>query len=838
MVDEYGNPLPGVRLKVEGRKTFSLFAGESGLIVVELPPGKYHLTAKLKGFCSRRGEALVLPGIVNSYSLTLKLGVKTCPSGAKRLPSGEEFWPTEGFYSLETLPMSREVLRERSERFFVNHREFSRGHFPFSVMEPVPILGDYMAFSWDRGDVGEERPGGHSYFYSPPGFSLSLENLPSSLKSGKLLHKFTGFSLTSSYDFSRFRGSFSVFYLRGEREFPDQGIFSREAYSAYMDLGYGNWGVSSVLARRREPHQWAKARPWLEQNNIPSLSLNQRDFSLYYGKRLNSPFDFSIGIETKEAQEGEYNPSSTVFLSRGERAYFLHSKIRQRKYHLSFDGRLFFDRLAGAQHTIDYGGGIEYLTLNERRWSREPILKFSLQGGELYPSSGFYWWRIYPYGEEEQTGKFYHIFLKLQDTWNFSRLVLFTGIRYDNYHTGFNSGIKNGLSQWEFLNGEGNEDIFSRRLIYSFSGVSTEGFGIRLGFGYEISSGVYLQGGISRFAKPIDVEDMEIFYPLFQGWADVFWRDSDGDGYPSSGEVLSKTILPPTSPSQNYPTEYIDVVTLGLSGEVSGIFYGAEFWLENYSNRAGIVNTKLSSSELSSWWEKETIPEPGPDGVFGTSDDGSFTFYYFVPTEKVQEFSWAFSPYPVKDLAAVSRNFRLYLRKYPTGKFSFFAEAIYSQKRGYWGPSYPRIYSPNQLENLKSSFDQWSFLGEITLIPFNGLAISLLYRYRTGRPYHRWVYLITEKSPPFNLQRIILSPLGYERAEPLENLNLSLSYRWRGATLYIRVNNLLNSRVEFPMRGFQGLLTEDGQFFPSSGFSLPFREYGSRELVLGIRLNY
>ncbi len=837
-VDEYGNPLPGVRLRLYGEKNLTFFAGESGVIVAELPPGKYRIVAKLKGFCSREGEALVLPGVVNSYTVSLKLGVEKCPPGARRLPAGEEFWPAEGFSPRETLSQSRETLEDKSERFFVNGREFSQGHFTFSLTEPAPFLGSYLALSRDRGSVEEERPGKHSYFYSPGGIYLGFEMLPSSLSSGQYAHGFTNALVSGSVESSGYKGSFSLLYAKENREFPGAGEFTREFYSGYFSLAKGDWGASAMVSRRREPHQWGKEMPWLPRENVPSLDLRQRDFFLYYGKRLNSPFGFSAGVETKEAEENTVSLYPEVNLSSGWFSYFLNKNTRLRRYHFGFDGRLFFDRLAGAQHYINYGGDFEYMTLREIRKSQEPVLKFSSSGGEVYPGAGFYWWRIYPYGNEEQSGKFYHISLRVQDVWNFGRLNLFTGVRYDSYHSGFNSGIKSGLEKWGFLNGQGNEDVFSRRLIYSFNGVSTEGFGIRLGFTYEIFKGLYMQGGVSRFARPIDVEDMEIYYPLFQGWADVFWRDLNGDGSLSPDEVLKKRILPPASPSSTFPTEFTDVISLGLSGESGGVFYGAQFWLENYSNRAAIINTKISSNKESDWWQGETIQEPGPDGIFGTGDDGEFVFYYFVPTEKVSEFSWAFSPYPVKDLSAVSRNFRVFLRKYLTGRFSFFLEGIYSQKRGYWGPSYPRIYSPNQLQNIKGSFNTLYLAALITLSPVKNLYFSALYNYRSGKPLYRWIYFISEKSPPFNLEKILLSAPGYELSDPIHNLNLSLSYSLGNVTLYLRINNALGGRVEVPLRGFQGLLTEDGKFFPSSSFFPPYRTYGEREVILGLRFNY
>ncbi len=830
-MDEFSNPLPGVRVKIKGEKEFSFFAGESGLIEAELPPGKYRVEAKLKGFCRREGEVEVLPGKINSYRMQLKLGVKRCPKGVQRLAWGE-FWPVLALDSLQVLALSRDILREE-DRFFINGREFSQGHFSVSLAEPSAVMGNFVSLTKNRAHVEEERPGRHAYFFSPPGFSVNYEALSPSFKFSGPSHEFYDLSLSGAGEYSGFNGAFSALRLSESRE-----GFNRKVKSLFLRAGFKGASLYAMVSRREEPREWDWKRPNLSLEVLPSLIFDQRDFGISLGEGINSPLKFSMGIETKDGKEEVSSFQNEVDLSLFDTRPLLNSRTRLRRYYMKLGGRLFFDRLASAQHSIYYGAGFEYMTLWQRKWSENPLLQFSYGNNEVYPGSGLLWWRIYPYGDEEHSSAFYHVSVYVQDTWNFGRFSLFTGIRYDSYHSRYGAGVKEGLSQWAFLNGEGNEDIFSRRLIYSFSGVSTEGFGIRLGFSYKLSEGLYFEGGISRFARPLDVREMTLFYPYFQGWADVFWRDFNGNGSLEAEEVLNKTIFPPASPSSTFPTEFTDVILLALQGEAGGVFYGLSFWIENYSNRAAIINTKLSFNPESQWWAQESLKEPGPDGLMGTGDDGEFPFYYFVPTEDVKEFSWSFSPYQLGDLSALSRNVRIYLRRYLKGGYSFFLEAVYSLRSGYWGPSYPFVYSPNQTLNLKSSFSSLSLLGGITLVPFRGASLSLIYSQGQARPYARWVYLITEKSPPFNLQRIILSPPGYETSGPYRTLNLSIAYRWKGATLYLRLNNAFNWSYTTQLRGFQGILTEDGRFYPCSSFLAPLLQRSGRELVLGVRFNF
>ncbi len=830
-VDEFSNPLPGVRVKIKGEKEFSFFAGESGLIEAELPPGKYRVEARLKGFCFRKGEVEVLPGEINSYRMQLKLGVKRCPEGVQRLAWGE-FWPTLALDSLQVLSLSRDVLREE-DRFFLNGREYSQGHFPVRLAEPSPVMGSFVALSENRAHVDEERPGRHAYFFSPPGFSLNYEALSPSFKFSGPPHEFYELSMSGGGEYSEFNGAFSVLRLSEGRE----GL-QRKVKSLFLRAGIHGTSLYAMVSRREEPAEWDWKRPYLSLQELPSLIFDQRDFGFSLGEGINSPLKFSLGIETKNSREEISSLKNEVDLSLLQDRPLLNKRTRLRRYHMNLSGHLFLDRLASAQHSIYYGLGFEYMSLWQRKWSENTLLRLSYGDGEVYPGSGLSWWRIYPYEDEDHSSAFYHLSLYLQDTWNFGRFTLFTGIRYDNYHSRYGAGVKEGLSQWTFLNGEGNEDIFSRRLIYSFSGVSTEGFGIRLGFSYKLREALYFEGGISRFARPLDVREMTLFYPYFQGWADVFWRDFNGNGLLEPEEVLNKTVYPPASPSSAFPTEFTDVILLGLRGEIGGVFYGLSFWIENYNNRAAIINTKLSFNPESQWWAQETLKEPGPDGIMGTEDDGDLPFYYFVPTEDVEEFSWAFSPYPLGDLSALSRNIRVYLRRYLKGGYSFFLEAVYSLKTGYWGPSYPLVYSPNQTLNLNSRFSSLSILGGITLVPFRGASLSLFYSQGQVKPYARWVYLITEKTPPFNLQRILLSPRGYETSDPYRTLNLSISYGWKGATLYLRLNNAFNWSYTAQLRGFQGILTEDGRFYPCSSFLAPLLQRGGRELVLGLRVNF
>ncbi|GEM_PF-2224578 len=851
IIDEYGNPLPGVRIVLKGKKTYFGYSGESGTVYLNVQPGDYILEARLKGFTQKKVTGVkVLPGKKNYYRFSLPLGEEKLKEKAKEIPSPSQIWPVVTFEKQELLPLEDNklghIFPEEQGTFVWNDYTISEDRFLFPSYPYLLELGNYTFISYDLGETPIEKPGYYKKLFSSEN-QLNIEGLPSTgLSSDPENPSFYSAYFSSSLSAENFKFTVSASAFKDEREITGFGErISRDGKLLYFEAMRNKTGLRFMYTKTNEPYEIKYASFLYSPENVPSLMVKSWDYSLF---NINNEGDFihSIfsGIRTWESDESiSYEPGIINTLT-GEKSLFGSNFTRMRDYYFKASLGIFLDQMAGASHTILGGFEFNYITLTSKFGVTNPIMKYKYDDTPFFlPESDLRYWRIYGTGESEKRGsRIRHFSIYIQDNWGFRKLNLFTGLRYDNYSSKYNSGIRNGRTGWDFINGEGYSDIFSRRVIYSFDGLNRESFGLRFGFSYEISRDFLLKGSLCRFGKPLGATEVMNYFPYMDGWADIFWTDSNNDGIPSEDELVSYGVIPPPHTDSKAPTPYTDVISIGIEKALPhDLVFGIQGWFENSSSNIAMTNTSVDYFPEHPWWNSMEIPEPGPDGVFGTQDDGTVTFYYFTPTEDKPEYTWSLTSVAVKDLDFNSKNLRVYFRRPLKDGFSFYLEALYMKRKGYEGPT-PVIYSPNQTENLKADYSRYIIKASMTVTPMKDTHASMYFLYDSGIPYQRSLYVVTDHSYPFNLQKIIVSPRGYEISSPFKTLNLSLSRDFKlgttGATLYLNVRNVLNWKNTLQYRGAQGFLTDDGKFYPLNSFGETLRNWGGREFILGLRFNF
>lgn len=851
IIDEYGNPLPGVRIILKGEKTYYGYSGESGTVYLNVEPGNYNVEAKLKGFTRKKLlEIKVLPGRNNFYRFSLPLGEKLLEEKAREVPSPSQIWHVASFEKQEIIPIEDDrpgsIVPESRSTFVWKDYTLSEDHFLFPAYPYLLELGDYAFTVNNFGETSIERAGTYKRIVST-GNELNLEGLPSSSFSRDPENPYyysAYFTTTINAGDFKFTTAFSSF--KEERNIA--GFSNRVGKNGklfYFEASRKGTGLRIMYTKTTQPYEIKYANFLYTADNVPSLEVKTRDFSIFSAKN-EGDFVHSIftGIRTWESNETISSEPGIINTRTGTKSLLGSNFTRMRDYYLKSSMGIFLDQMAGASHTIFAGAELNYLTLSSDFGVTNPILKY--QYGDIpyfSPETDIRYWRVYGTGGTEHRGsKIRHFSIFLQDDWGFRKFHLFTGLRYDNYSSRYNSGIRNGRTGWDFINGEGYSDIFSRRVIYSFSGFSRESFGLRFGFSYELSKDFLLKGSLSRFGKPLNSREVMSYFPYVDGWADLFWTDINNDGAPSEDELNFYGIVPPPHTDQKAPTPYTDIISLGIEKALPYDFvFGLEGWVENSSSNIAMVNTSVDYFSEHPWWGSMEIPEPGPDGVFGTSDDGTITFYYFTPTEDKSEYTWSLTSVSIKDLDSSSKNLRIYFRRPLKNGFAFYLEGIYTKKKGYEGPT-PIIYSPNQVENFKADYSRYFIRASLTLSPVKYTYASAYFLYDSGIPYQRSLYLITDKSYPFNFQKIIVSPKGYKTSNAFKTLNLSLSriikFGNYSATIYLKARDVFNWRSSLQQMDVQGLLTSEGKFYPMESFGKLLREWGGREFILGLRFNF
>ena len=855
IVDEYGNPLPGVRVILKGQRVYYGYSGESGIVFINAIPGDYSAEVKLKGFYSKTVKGVkVLPGIENFYNIDMPLKPLKKKSGEESVkihPSPSQIWPVFSFECKEFLPfedgkLGRLDFYPGNAQYRWNGYYISENHFLFPSYPEIFDMGNFVSLSLNNGAVVNERPGYYSDNYSV-GNQVNIEWLPGESFSSDLENPyFYSVYLSTAISRGKLKTALSYSRLNEERDITGfDNRISRKGDLLYYEASYGGAGARILYTRLNEPYEIKYANFLHYPSNTPDLNVKTWDFSLFNsGVKEEFSHYVASGIRTWESEE-KLREEPGIFNTKTGRESLLGNRfVRMRDYYAKFNLGIFLDNLIGASHTIFGGFNYNYLSLYSEANTSNNVIKY-LYGDISYflPDTDIRYWRVYSMGNPERASSHTnHFSIFLQDTWNFGKLVLFTGLRYDNYSSRNHSGLRTGTPEWEFLNGEGDKDIFSRRIIYSFPGFSRESFGLRFGFSYSLSRNFVFKGSLSRFGKPLDSSEMLSYFPYNNGWADLFWKDMNGDGVPSSDEVVETGIMPPPHMDEKAPTPFKDIISLGFeSAFLLDSVFGAQGWIENSSNNIGIINTAVDYYKEHPWWNAVEVKEPGPDGIFGTSDDGVLTVYYFTPTEEEPEYKITLSSVAIKDLNSSSKNIRIYLRRDFRKGFSFYIEGIYTKFKGYEG-STPLIFSPNQVENIKYDYSRYSLRASFTLEPFKRTYISGFFLYVSGMPYQRKLFLMTDQLYPFNLFEIVASRGGYETSREFKTFNISVSRTFKiagiNSSIYLKIRNLFGWDSAYKNMGIQGILTTDGKFYPMESFNRTLRSWGGREFSVGLRFSF
>ena len=291
-------------------------------------------------------------------------------------------------------------------------------------------------------------------------------------------------------------------------------------------------------------------------------------------------------------------------------------------------------------------------------------------------------------------------------------------------------------------------------------------------------------------------------------WRRFAWSDDNGSGVWEPGEegILRDSrggqALESIDPALKLPQvkEFVGFLERELTGGF-GVRSGVVWRGERQQFQRQNVNQPFSAFTV-----PVNLPDPGPDGALGTSDDGLEVPAYELAPEfvglpqvhEVRNVPGADSAYWTWDLA-VTRRLR--------GRWSLTAGVAHTwsrdQRSGYFGQSvrantYP--VTPNDLINTTAGgqheFRTWSAKAFATYeVPWWGLRVTPFLRHQAGQPFGR---TFSTNRLNYGTVRILAEPVGTRRMNHVTLLDLRAEKTFargngRSIGVFVDVFNVLNA---------------------------------------------
>ncbi len=865
VTDEYSNPLAGVKVVLKGeRGEYFAYTGETGFFTIkEVKPGVYSFTFSMKGFETKRIEEVRVPA---ARPLFLKVSLVMGKKGERKekrklLPDRIDYSEGLSLSEQENIPVSPfassyasllSQSRAKAENVYWLEEDLGRELFQ-NEKASLPVIGG-TELGVKRGDFScfEERfATAVEIFSSQPSLMLQgglYSGLPQQEGDFTRLDNLKVFSLAAGikegkvglyFSWNRHEESLFPYGFNEKAEKEESFWFAKASYGLLSFRAFSENGKETPSLKyasflhepghtpSTERNSWAV--DIMVSNSTPSLSLSLKA-GIYTWSREEIP----------SQPRGYENPLTAAFDP------MLHVLNRMRKYSVKGDFTWLHSYLFKADHIFRGGLAFEYFTYEHQLSSPNPVLNIGLTpSGPFLPGLDFNYTRVYqaPSIPQESNCGAFHFALYGQDNWGLGKLNIFVSFRYDYYKSNYSAFYRRQVTDWAFLDDVLYEthgvDLFKTRVVPGREGLHQSLVGVRVGVSHPIYKSGVLKAGFARFIDPLYFSRVEALFPMGPAWADVFWQDINGDGLLSEEEIKDIGFYHPPFPDPDLPAPFNDIMFLSLSYALP-LDFEANFMFayESSKNRFAIVNSSLGYTKEDDYWIERTVKEPGPDGLFGTADDSTIT-YYVLDREK-RELNYILSFRPLNELDTNSFRWTLSLRRPFYNGFSLFFNATYRIFNGV-EDTLPFVPDPNGLINLKASYSELQVRGGGTLqLPFKTY-LSFFYLYSSGRPYRRKLVILTEEPWPFNLITVNASAPGYEMSDPVHYLNLTLSKRFNlshvSGEVFLHLFNLLDSKYEQSYRKIQGYLTQDGQFIPLESWSKTLRRWGGRSIRFGIKLS-
>jgi hypothetical protein len=479
-------------------------------------------------------------------------------------------------------------------------------------------------------------------------------------------------------------------------------------------------------------------------------------------------------------------------------------------------------------HQFKFGLEYENSTADYYRYGVAPQYLHLLAGGN--PALVLFWNQA-----DGVTSKYsmegIHAFA--QDSWSLTdRLTLSLGARLNTWEGGFPPQSNDGFSYGTAVN-------FPARSVDSETTVvDWTSFEPRLAASYALDDQgrTVLRAGVARYHHGLDISYFASANPNGFALSIHPWFDIDGDKFADPNEVFTAINVQISGGpiSSDLKNPYTDEVTIGIGRE---LFRDASLtlnatWRQD-KDLIDDVNTSLDPSD----YQTVQIPEPGPDGLMGTADDGTLTVFNQIANLGVP------ATLTVTNPDGAEREYKG-------------VEAVFSKRRSTnwqalasvaWQESTGTLQTNrNDASGVSGTYNdfnttinnsgplifdtEWQFKLLGTYFAPYGLAFSGYYLYQTGAPLYRTVSVTLAQGPV----TIIADPRDSHREDDNSRLDLRVEKLFNIAAarglelgLSLDVFNVLN----------EDAITDRNQL-TSAGFGTPLAVQSPRTMRLGAKVRF
>lgn len=456
-----------------------------------------------------------------------------------------------------------------------------------------------------------------------------------------------------------------------------------------------------------------------------------------------------------------------------EDAYYQYSWYYSDRYSFTAFADYFKDDFLGGDHEIKVGFDYQRTPFHtDRKFPGNHTLYFD------YPDrTGSY--RVWTFRQISwsQTNRIYSGYV--QDTFSLKKhLTIFLGLRFDSTHMDINESKAPGNFWTDYYTERTGEPVATsspaRKNVVVWNTLYP-----RVGFTYDIlnDSTTLFKLNLARYSYQVNYDPA--FYVIQTSYweVDYSWDDANGDAQAQTDElgrirftdIASKYAIDP-----NLPSPYIDEGVLGFERKLTNDLGFSLNFIYRETKRE-FYNYNRASDPVTDYTPVQ-VQDPGPDGEYGTADDGGFVTVYNLAEDKVGLIDYYITTR--KGYKSSYRGVEFVLRKRYSNKWLMQASVTYGRTN--IRLPIEAVNDPNN-QVFNDNVPAWNdspwiikIVGSYEL-PY-GFTVGGFFNFRSGLPTQRYFYYPDVNQDAVNVET---QKFGTQRYPNLTILDLRLSKIFR-----------------------------------------------------------
>jgi len=543
-------------------------------------------------------------------------------------------------------------------------------------------------------------------------------------------------------------------------------------------MGWVNYDAKTMPNRSAGPRRPVETT---EYQDSPSWFYHLEDtWTLGPNLLLNMKFNYNDMYYQQAPQSSvDMNkPSVLIYYSEPYRkmyqdAYYQYTWYYSQRYSFTAYADYFKDDFLGGDHEIKVGFDYQNTPFHtERKFPGNHLLYFD------YPdrTSAYQLWTFRQI-EWSQTNRIYSAYL--QDTFSLKKhLTIYLGLRFDGTHMDINETSAPGNFWTDYYTERTGEavDTFSpaKKNVVAWNTLYP-----RIGLTYDLfnDSSTILKLNLARYSYQVSYEPAFNVIKTSYWEVDYRWYDDNGDAQATPDELGSirfTDIASKYSIDPNLKSPYVDEAVVGLERKITNDIGFSMNYIYRQDKRQFFAYNRAIDPVAD--YTAEQVQDPGPDGEYGTSDDGGFVTVYNLAEDKVGMIDYYITTR--EGYKSTYNGLEFVLRKKYSNKWLMQASLTYGKSNVKLPLS--AVNDPNNRvfeDNVPAWNDSpWiiKVVGSYEL-PF-GFTLGGFFNFRSGLPAQRYFYYEDVNQDALNVET---QKFGSERYPNMTIIDLRLSKIFR-----------------------------------------------------------